>query len=461
MTKIKLLVLDFDGVFTDGHIYFDSENNIIKKYNVKDGMGLNNLKKANIKIWIISGFKPNSSQENICKHLDVDFYVFGVSNKLEFLKNRLQLENINKDNVAYMGDDINDVDCLSYVYLSGCPKNAHDSCKQICNFISTKNGGDGCVRELCDYILEETKHHINIIDQIKLESLYQLNNINIPEIIKISDIILKKNDTNNIYILGVGKSQNIARHTCNILNSININCFLLDPLNCNHGDIGLLNKNDLIICYSKSGNTKEIIEILPSIKNKECQILGVCCHNESKFNIYCDDVFVLPFNNEIINPNNINCIPGNSIISFVYFTNILTYYLIKKSNLQLEVYKLNHPAGNIGNNLKQIKEVIITTYPKLVLINEIKLNTILLEMTELKIGCCFFVDNNDDILGILTDGDIRRILIKNNNIKKININDINKNFYYETDINKYVNDCKKKNYFPVLEKKKIIGIIKL
>ena len=91
-----------------------------------------------------------------------------------------------------MGDDINDIDCLSNVFLSACPKDANDKCKKICKFISSKNGGEGCVREFCEYILNY-KLNYNIIKQIKNESLHQLNNINYNEINELSKFIFIKN----------------------------------------------------------------------------------------------------------------------------------------------------------------------------------------------------------------------------------------------------------------------------
>jgi arabinose-5-phosphate isomerase len=82
-------------------------------------------------------------------------------------------------------------------------------------------------------------------------------------------------------------------------------------------------------------------------------------------------------------------------------------------------------------------------------------------MTKYKIGCCFFVNESDELLGIMTDGDIRRLLLKNNKINMININDINTNYHSEIDFNKFIKDCEKHNYIPILDNNKIIGIINL
>jgi hypothetical protein len=144
---------------------------------------------------------------------------------------------------------------------------------------------------------------------------------------------------------------------------------------------------------------------------------------------------------------------------FIFFINILVYELCNILKLDKSIYKLNHPAGNIGNSLKQIKDIIITDYPKIELSDGfVNLSTIFIEMTKYKIGCSFFV-NNDELLGILTDGDIRRLLLNNSDLKEISMNDLNTNFYYENDANKYRNTLKSYNYIPILNKLKIIGII--
>lgn len=299
---------------------------------------------------------------------------------------------------------------------------------------------------------------MDIIKQIKNESEFQLNNFNLSDIQYLTNIILSTFNKNNIYFSGIGKSLNIAQHTCNILNSININSFILNPINCIHGDLGSIKENDLIILYSKSGNTQELINIIPYLKNKKCKIIGICNDLNSKFNLLCHEVFNLPFQKEL-EINNINCIPTNSYMSFLYFTNILSSFLIKNSKLTLENYKINHPSGSIGNNLKKIKDVLILDYPKLLYNENLKLIEISLEMTKFKIGCCFFINKFNELIGIITDGDIRRLLLKNNNINNIE-NYINKHFYFETDLNKYLKDCKKKGFFPILKNNKIIGIVK-
>jgi 3-deoxy-D-manno-octulosonate 8-phosphate phosphatase (KDO 8-P phosphatase) len=150
---IKLVVFDFDGVFTDGKILFDNNGNVIKHYNVKDGMGIFRLQQNNIEIGVISGWSDNKSQIYILNHLNIKRICLGSSDKIKILKEWCDELNITLDNVAYMGDDINDLEIINNVKLAGCPNDAVNIVKKHSNFVSSKNGGNGAIREFCDFIL--------------------------------------------------------------------------------------------------------------------------------------------------------------------------------------------------------------------------------------------------------------------------------------------------------------------
>ena len=458
MNNIKFIVFDFDGVFTDGKCYFDFDNNVIKYYNIKDGMGLNLLRDNGIKSGLISSYSIDKNiifknNENIISHLNFDYKYIGKCNKIEILKKWMDELSIDFVNIAYIGDDLNDIEIIKKVGFSGCPNDAIKECRQYVNYICVKKGGDGCVREFIDMILENKSNNLNIIQEIRKEINYQLDNINLEKIKKIADKI--KCCSGIIYTTGIGKSQNIAIQLSDLLKSLSIKSFYLNLINSTHGDIGTICSDDLVIMISKSGKTNELTNIIPYLKQRKCSLVGVCNDIENYFESECEYTMILPLLNEI--SGQINNIPSNSLMSNQLFINILIYEL--KNNINLDEYKHNHPAGSIGNNLKKISDCIITEFPKIKLKENIKLHDILLEMTKYKIGCCFFVNKFDELIGILTDGDIRRLLINNENLKEINLNLINKNFYWEEDINKYILECNKYNYIPILCEKKIIGII--
>ena len=468
---IKFVCFDFDGVFTNGKIY---ENNayLNKYYDIKDGMGLKLLKDKNIKYGLITGFKNTNYLINdnnisiIINHLNFNYIKLGATNKLSILDEWIKELNIEYYNVAYIGDDINDLSILEKIGFSGCPNNAHEECKNIVNYICKKNGGDGCVREFIDKIIDLQYNKYNkIIYDIKKEAIYQLNNLNINEIENLANLIYENYKINkNIYCTGVGKSENIAIHCSNLLKSIGFKAYYLNCLNSIHGDIGTIEKDDIIMIFSKSGNTNELINIINALKLHNPYLISISCNINGMLNKLCDKSIVLSLNNELEFNENINTIPTNSYMITLFFINILIMILCDKIQLKYDKYKLNHPGGNIGNNLMTIKEVLITDFPKIFMEEVLHLSDILLEMTKYSIGCCFFVNRNNELLGLLSDGDIRRLLINNRNIDIITMEHINKNFYYETNLIKMMCDIKNiKNYkfIPILENNIIIGIIKI
>lgn len=151
---IKLVAFDVDGVLTDGSLTFDENGHEYKTFNAKDGQGIVNLHKAGIITAIITA-RNNGTVEHRAKNLNITELHQGSKNKIETLESIMKKYNINFDEIAYMGDDLPDICILEKVHLKGCPNDAVDEVKAVANFISTKNGGRGAVREFCDYILKK------------------------------------------------------------------------------------------------------------------------------------------------------------------------------------------------------------------------------------------------------------------------------------------------------------------
>ena len=152
---IKLFATDVDGVLTDAGMYYDNKGNELKKFNTHDGMSFKLLREKGIKSAIITSEETNIV-ENRSKKLNVDYLYQSVSgkNKLDVIKEICMKENIHLSEVAYIGDDINDLEALSVVGLAACPSNATQSIKNIENIIHLKkSGGNGAVREFVEIIL--------------------------------------------------------------------------------------------------------------------------------------------------------------------------------------------------------------------------------------------------------------------------------------------------------------------
>lgn len=151
---IKLVAFDVDGVLTDGSLTFDENGHEYKTFNAKDGQGIVNINKAGIITAIITA-RNNGTVEHRARNLNITELHQGSKNKIKTLEEIMAKYNITFEEIAYMGDDLPDICILEKVALKGCPNDAVDEVKAIANFISSKNGGRGAVREFCDYILKK------------------------------------------------------------------------------------------------------------------------------------------------------------------------------------------------------------------------------------------------------------------------------------------------------------------
>ena len=152
--ELKLVITDIDGVWTDGGMYYDQTGNEWKKFNTSDSAGVLFCKKLNIPVCIITGEETEIVKRRAEK-IKIDYLFQGVGDKLTVAK-KLCLElNINLSDVAFIGDDINDVALLREVGISASPDNAPDYIKEMVSFTTAKKGGDGAFREFVETILNK------------------------------------------------------------------------------------------------------------------------------------------------------------------------------------------------------------------------------------------------------------------------------------------------------------------
>ena len=150
--NIKLMAFDVDGVFTDGSIIYSEDGKETKCFNAKDGQGIVCVQKEGIVTVIITA-RENATVSARAKNLGITELHQGVKYKLPVLEEIMSKYNFTPENVSYMGDDLPDICILEKVGLACCPADAVDEVKNRCDFVSTKNGGKGAIRELCDLIL--------------------------------------------------------------------------------------------------------------------------------------------------------------------------------------------------------------------------------------------------------------------------------------------------------------------
>ncbi|MFT6835818.1 MAG: 3-deoxy-D-manno-octulosonate 8-phosphate phosphatase (KDO 8-P phosphatase) [Francisellaceae bacterium] len=151
LKKVKLLILDVDGVLTDGKIILSNNGDELKSFNVKDGLGIKLLQKLGIEVAIITGKTSNLVQRRF-ESLGVKYIYQGQSNKIKAYQSLLARLNFIDNQVAYIGDDLPDLPLLTLVGFSITVNDGHYLIKNKVDFCTSQNGGDGAVREVCDMI---------------------------------------------------------------------------------------------------------------------------------------------------------------------------------------------------------------------------------------------------------------------------------------------------------------------
>ncbi len=148
-----MIIMDVDGVMTDGTIFIDANGVETKGFNIRDGFGIVMARRAGIKFGIITG-RMSSAVEFRAGDLKIEEVHQGFINKLEVLQGILERHNLDSTEVAYIGDDLFDLPVLNNVGFSAAPADAHELVRENVNFVSTFPGGRGAVREMIEVILK-------------------------------------------------------------------------------------------------------------------------------------------------------------------------------------------------------------------------------------------------------------------------------------------------------------------
>jgi 3-deoxy-D-manno-octulosonate 8-phosphate phosphatase (KDO 8-P phosphatase) len=150
--RIKLVLTDVDGVLTDGGRYYSKDGEILKKFHVRDGMGINILLRNNIKTIILTKEKSMITKK-WAKDMNVFKVYSGLIKKEQVLTKICKKYKINLDEIAFIGDDVNDVEVLKKVGFAAVPNDSIFQVKKIADFVCKSPGGKGCFREMSDLIL--------------------------------------------------------------------------------------------------------------------------------------------------------------------------------------------------------------------------------------------------------------------------------------------------------------------
>ena len=236
----------------------------------------------------------------------------------------------------------------------------------------------------------------------QIQELKKINSVFNSAFIKAIDLIL--NCKGKIVFAGIGKSGLIARKISATFSSVGIPSFFCDPAQALHGDMGQIEKKDILIIFSYSGNTSELTNMLKYANRSRIKIIGVASKPDSLLLKASDIKLLLP---KVKESDVTGMVPTSSTSITMLLGDCLATTVMHKKKFSKEKFKIFHPGGNIGGSLLLAKDIMVTGN-KLPLINhKKKLNDALKIINQKKLGIVVILKNKN-IAGLVTDGDLRR-----------------------------------------------------
>ncbi|WP_435262522.1 KpsF/GutQ family sugar-phosphate isomerase [Tenacibaculum sp. nBUS_03] len=229
------------------------------------------------------------------------------------------------------------------------------------------------------------------------------------------------NSKGRVIVTGIGKSANIASKIVATLNSTGTPAVFMHAADAIHGDLGNVQQSDTVICISKSGNTPEIKVLVPLIKSSNNKIIAITGNPDSFLGKNADFLLNSYVEKEVC-PNNLA--PTSSTTAQLVLGDALAVCLLELRGFTSSDFAKYHPGGALGKRLYlRVSDLIKNNeLPKIKISDPV--TKVIIEISEKRLGVTAVVDTNDSIVGIITDGDIRRMLSKTTKIDKLTANDI-------------------------------------
>ncbi|MCK4661250.1 MAG: KpsF/GutQ family sugar-phosphate isomerase [Bacteroidales bacterium] len=224
-----------------------------------------------------------------------------------------------------------------------------------------------------------------------------------------------------VIITGIGKSANIANKIVATLNSTGTPAIFMHAADAIHGDLGIILEDDIVICISKSGNTPEIKVLVPLIKNLGNKIIALVSTTDSFLANNADHILKATVKKEAC-PNNL--VPTTSTTTQLVLGDALAICLLQCRGFTSDDFGRIHPGGSIGKKIyMRVSDLYKNNEAPSVYIND-KIDKIIIEISSKRLGATAVLDNNNNLVGVVTDGDLRRMLGKNINIEQLIAKDI-------------------------------------
>ncbi len=297
---------------------------------------------------------------------------------------------------------------------------------------------------------------------------YFFDHIEIEKMEKVFDACLQSKGL--IIFTGIGKSGIIAEKIAMTLTSTGSRALFLPAVNFLHGDIGILSSEDVVVLLSKSGETEELLELIPHMKKRGATLISIVSKRESRLEKGCDYSLFLPVLKELCP---FDLAPTVSTAVQLLFGDVLGIALMRKKNFSLADYALTHPSGSLGKKITlKVEDVMLKNENIPLCRPEDFIRDILSPLSSKKCGCQLIVDHESKILGIFTDGDLRRALQSHGpNVLEEKIENLMVRSYFSIDKDKLAWEALKlmqqdpKKWIMVLpvvdSDKKVVGILRM
>lgn len=267
-----------------------------------------------------------------------------------------------------------------------------------------------------------------------------------------------------VIFCGMGKSGHIARKIAATLASLGTPSFFLHPAEAMHGDLGMVSADDIIILLSNSGETQEIVRLLPSLKLIGAKIISITGNNESTLNRESDIAQALHIEREACS---LNLAPTSSTTAMLVYGDALAVTVSEENGFSKSEFGIFHPAGTLGKRvLMKVENIMAQGVDIPSVIEGCKITDAIMEMSKKGLGVVVIVNSNNELKGLLTDGDLRRAIEKKADLYGDIIDSImTKNPKYINpgillvDALKLLKESRLNNYPVVDENRKVIGVL--
>ncbi len=225
------------------------------------------------------------------------------------------------------------------------------------------------------------------------------------------------NSKGRVVVTGLGKSGLVARKIVATMNSTGTAAIFLHPADAVHGDLGMVRKDDVAICISKSGDTEELRLLLPMFRRIGMQVISMVGNPSSSIAKQSDIVLDISVKEEAC-PHDLA--PTASTTATLALGDALAMALLDKRDFTKEDFAMFHPGGNLGKRLLlKVEQMMVSGKDVPIVMQTISLSDAIVEITSKRLGATCVVDNSGRLLGIITDGDLRRLLQRTTNISNL------------------------------------------